>query len=272
LLEVARLRLFLGSRFPINTANRFTGPQAARFSTLESTNAPQFFFDTTTKLQTAMYSDRAVLDACVRCHNSHKDSPKRDWQAGAIMGATTWMYPDDKVTLRRATELVAALRASIRAAYRGYLEKARTFQRPPIVGARWPRDGRFLPDEDTFMRELARRGSEATLAGLLDPSSVPAEIVPVRPVVRRVDTTSQLVIRASRPTRVTVEHAGSRLYVAKIPAGGSASLRSRPPLRVTVSDPGAVELEYEGKRIELDVPTTLEPAEDFTVVLAPERI
>ncbi|MBA2539360.1 MAG: hypothetical protein H0V17_06985 [Deltaproteobacteria bacterium] len=163
-----RLGLFLGSRFPINTANRFTGAQQARFTTLEATGEPQVFFDPTTRLQTAMFSDRAVVDACASCHNTHADSPKRDWTQGAIMGATTWIYPDERIDVRRALELLAALRTAIRSAYTAYLDKTRTFAAPPVIGTRWPRDGYAVPAADVFMRELSRRSSDATLCDLLE--------------------------------------------------------------------------------------------------------
>ncbi|MGA1623334.1 MAG: histidine kinase dimerization/phosphoacceptor domain -containing protein, partial [Synechocystis sp.] len=31
--------------------------------------------------------------SCVACHNSHPDSPKRDWKVGEMRGALTWSYP-----------------------------------------------------------------------------------------------------------------------------------------------------------------------------------
>ena len=36
---------------------------------------------------TAIYPDAAVADACVSCHNGHKDSPRRDFKLGDLMGA-----------------------------------------------------------------------------------------------------------------------------------------------------------------------------------------
>jgi hypothetical protein len=36
---------------------------------------------------TAIYPDKAVADACVQCHNDHKDSPRKDFKKGDIMGA-----------------------------------------------------------------------------------------------------------------------------------------------------------------------------------------
>ena len=166
-----QLGLFLGSRFPINPANRLSGDQAERFAVLEAMNTPQFFYEVNTQRQTAMFADRAVAEVCVRCHNEHADSPKKDWQPNAIMGATTWMYPDANVSRERALALIAALRESIRFAYTAYLGEVSTFRERPEVGARWPRDGFYLPSADAFMAELARRTSAATLAGLLDPPS-----------------------------------------------------------------------------------------------------
>lgn len=166
-----QLGLFLGSRFPINPANRLSGDQAERFAVLEAMNAPQFFYEQNTQRHTAMFADRAVAQVCVTCHNEHADSLKKDWQVNAIMGATTWMYPEASVTRERALTLIAALREGIRAAYTAYLGEVSTFTTKPEIGTRWPKDGFYLPSADVFMAELARRSSAATLAGLLDPSS-----------------------------------------------------------------------------------------------------
>lgn len=35
----------------------------------------------------AVYPDYAVAEACVHCHNNHKDSPRRDAKVGDVMGA-----------------------------------------------------------------------------------------------------------------------------------------------------------------------------------------
>ena len=34
----------------------------------------------------AYYPDRGVVDACVKCHNDHKDSPRKDFRIGDVMG------------------------------------------------------------------------------------------------------------------------------------------------------------------------------------------
>lgn len=36
---------------------------------------------------TALYADNAVSDACVGCHNKHRDSPKKDFKINDVMGA-----------------------------------------------------------------------------------------------------------------------------------------------------------------------------------------
>lgn len=36
---------------------------------------------------TAVYPDKAVAEACVQCHNEHKDSPRKDFKKGEVMGA-----------------------------------------------------------------------------------------------------------------------------------------------------------------------------------------
>ncbi|MBA3539703.1 MAG: hypothetical protein H0T79_08730 [Deltaproteobacteria bacterium] len=270
-----RLRLFLGSRFPINAANSFTGQQADRFTQLERTGAPQFFFEPTTKLHTAMFTDRAVVEACVRCHNEHADSPKTDWQLHAIMGATTWMYPDETVTTERAVEMVAALRASIRAAYATYLQEVATFTERPEIGARWPKDGFYLPNEDAFMAELARRTSAGTVLGLIDPGA--AELAAATEVVAEPEVAAKpaikkpgyptLVIRSAKATSVTIDHGKNRLLVARLPAGGSTSLSSRPPLRLKLGEVEGVQLEYDGKPVALPANDASQRIDEFEITL-----
>jgi hypothetical protein len=42
---------------------------------------------------TAVYPDIAVAEACVKCHNEHKDSPRRDFKLGDVMGAVVIRIP-----------------------------------------------------------------------------------------------------------------------------------------------------------------------------------
>ena len=43
----------------------------------------------------AVYPDRAVVEACVNCHNNHKDSPRTDFQVGDVMGGVVIRIPID---------------------------------------------------------------------------------------------------------------------------------------------------------------------------------
>lgn len=42
---------------------------------------------------TAVYADVAVSDACVKCHNEHADSPKKDFKLNDVMGAVVIRIP-----------------------------------------------------------------------------------------------------------------------------------------------------------------------------------
>jgi hypothetical protein len=41
----------------------------------------------------AIYADIALSPSCVSCHNSHPDSPKKDYQAGDVMGGLVIEFP-----------------------------------------------------------------------------------------------------------------------------------------------------------------------------------
>lgn len=45
------------------------------------------------KYLTAVYADTAVADACVSCHNDHKDSPRTDFELGEVMGGVVIRIP-----------------------------------------------------------------------------------------------------------------------------------------------------------------------------------
>jgi hypothetical protein len=47
------------------------------------------------KYFTAVYPDKAVAEACVACHNDHRDSPKRDFKVGDTMGGVVIRIPVD---------------------------------------------------------------------------------------------------------------------------------------------------------------------------------
>jgi len=42
---------------------------------------------------TAFYPDKAVVDACVDCHNDREDSPRRDFKLGDVMGSVVIRVP-----------------------------------------------------------------------------------------------------------------------------------------------------------------------------------
>ncbi len=45
------------------------------------------------KYFTAIYPDVAVADACISCHNEHKDSPRTDFKIGEVMGGVVIRVP-----------------------------------------------------------------------------------------------------------------------------------------------------------------------------------
>jgi hypothetical protein len=44
----------------------------------------------------ALYPDKAVAQACISCHNGHKESPKHDYKLGDVMGGVVITIPLDK--------------------------------------------------------------------------------------------------------------------------------------------------------------------------------
>ena len=167
-----RLNLFLGSDFPINDANRFEDIQKEKFELLKQTQEPQFFYAGDIQLYTAMFPDLAVAEACINCHNAHKESPKDDWKLGDVMGAVTWSYSNKSLTLDELTTMLAALRQGFRDAYRAYLTKVEKFSDSPEVGNKWPKEGYYLPSIDVFTEEAFKRASPYTLEAILNLDSI----------------------------------------------------------------------------------------------------
>lgn len=169
------LSLFLGSDYPINDANRFEGLQLEKFQTLKQTLKPQFFYLADIQMQVAMFSDVAVSEGCIQCHNEHGQSPKHDWKLNDVMGATTWMYPAASVSMEELVKTLAALHQGFQEAYGAYVEKARKFANPPAIGERWPAEGYCLPSPEVFMREIIQRTAPHTLAMLAALAGQPQE-------------------------------------------------------------------------------------------------
>lgn len=55
------------------------------YYTVEELGGTQYF--------TAVYADTAVAPVCVSCHNDHKDSPRRDFKIGEVMGGVVIRIP-----------------------------------------------------------------------------------------------------------------------------------------------------------------------------------
>lgn len=173
--RMPELSLFLGSTYPIEASNRFKGAQLAYFEKIEQEHKPQFFIDKSTGRHTAMFPDIASAPACVSCHNEHPDSPRKDWKLDDVMGATTWSFPRAKISTDELVEILGAYRIVAMDAYGSYLKKSESFdpaQRPKL-GERWPKDGLFLPDADTFRKRIEARNSTASLNLLLQAHSQP---------------------------------------------------------------------------------------------------
>jgi len=47
------------------------------------------------RFYTAVYPDKAVAEACIKCHNNHEDSPKKDFKMDDVMGAIVIRIPLD---------------------------------------------------------------------------------------------------------------------------------------------------------------------------------
>lgn len=169
------LGLFLGSDFPISSANRFDPAQTEIFQRIRRDRKPQHFYAADTKLHTAMFPDVAGVAGCVSCHNEHPESPKTDWKLNDVMGATTWTYPKATVSPSEYLQIVAAVRESFADAYAAYLNEVKTFASAPEVGERWPADGLYLPTGDVFMAEFAKLASSGTVDRLLVNSALAAE-------------------------------------------------------------------------------------------------
>lgn len=161
------LGLYLGSDAPINASNLFTGDQAASFDALKSTGGPVFSSVPQVGM-VAMYPDVAGAQACVSCHNAHKDSPKTDWKLNDIMGATTWTYPHERVPPSDYLAVTEAFFTSVEEAYGTYLDHVKGFAKPVVIGADWPDKGRqTLPDVPVFMAAVRAQAAEPVFNELI---------------------------------------------------------------------------------------------------------
>jgi len=163
------LDLFLGSDFPIESSNKFKGIQAEKFAQMRLDKKSKFFFDEITGKHIAMFPDYASAMPCVTCHNEHERTSKIDWVLGDIMGATTWAYPEDSLSTDDALKLIAAYRRGVKNTYLQYLKKFDNtdLNSKPVIGNRWPSQGNFLPDYETFSDSVQKLVSPAILSTVL---------------------------------------------------------------------------------------------------------
>jgi hypothetical protein len=95
----ARFSYALLSPWPVNKKNKAATDAERKGLDAVSKNAKQNFYAEETlgerKFFTAVYADVAVAEACVACHNQHKDSPRKDFKLGDVMGGLVVRIPLD---------------------------------------------------------------------------------------------------------------------------------------------------------------------------------
>lgn len=85
------------SIWPINKQNKpKTKVEVAGLKFVAENKGKNFYGEETLggkKYFTAVYADPAVAAPCVTCHNDHKDSPKKDFKLGDVMGGVVIRIP-----------------------------------------------------------------------------------------------------------------------------------------------------------------------------------
>ena len=162
-----RLGLYLGSDYPINKVNQLTGKQLAIFNQIKQSRQDHYFHLKDDQTYVYMSPDSAIAKACVRCHNKHKQTPKKDWQLDDVMGATTWLYPTETISLAEAMGLLNELRNGFAFAYGYFIHEIKQLSPQPVIGTKWPKDGYYVPNQNVFMQELSQQASTQTLGKLM---------------------------------------------------------------------------------------------------------
>ena len=85
------------SSWPLNPQNRpRTELEKTGLKFIEE-NAPENYYGEEVlggvKYFSAIYPDSAIVKACATCHNDHKDSPRRDFKVGDVMGGIIIRIP-----------------------------------------------------------------------------------------------------------------------------------------------------------------------------------
>lgn len=87
----------LQSNWPINAQNAPKTPMEKEGLEFIAANPGQNFYGEETlgdvTYYTAVYPDVAVAQACISCHNGHKDSPRDDFKMGEVMGGVVIRVP-----------------------------------------------------------------------------------------------------------------------------------------------------------------------------------
>jgi hypothetical protein len=87
----------LQSEWPINAQNAPKTPMEEEGLKFIGENIGQNFYGEETlggvTYFTAVYPDVAVSEACTKCHNEHKDSPRDDFKVGEVMGGVVIRVP-----------------------------------------------------------------------------------------------------------------------------------------------------------------------------------
>ena len=90
----------LQSNWPINSQNAPKTPMEKEGLDYIAANPGENFYGKETlggtTYFTAVYPDVAVSEACTSCHNEHKDTPKKDFQLGEVMGGVIIRVPLNK--------------------------------------------------------------------------------------------------------------------------------------------------------------------------------
>jgi len=89
----------LQSLWPINKQNApKTDAEKAGLKFVAENKGKNYYTEETLggkKYFTAVYADTGVAPVCVSCHNGHKDTPKRDFKIGDVMGGVVIRIPID---------------------------------------------------------------------------------------------------------------------------------------------------------------------------------
>ena len=85
------------SMWPVNKQNKpKTDAETQGLKFVVDNKGKNFYGEETlgdSKYFTAVYADSAVAPACVKCHNEHKDSPRKDFKLGDVMGGVVVRIP-----------------------------------------------------------------------------------------------------------------------------------------------------------------------------------